>query len=77
MSNPQGPGKQGRKDAKAKASQPHQAAAGAPGRSEHQQPGQSARPTNEQGHMQNRPGSPHPSQSHQQSREREDAMDDE
>jgi hypothetical protein len=46
MSNPQGPGKQGRKDAKAKASQQ---AVGAPGRSEHQQPGQSARPSNEQG----------------------------
>jgi hypothetical protein len=72
MSNPQGPGKQGRKDAKTKAPQPHQAAAGAPGRSEHQQPGQSARPQNEQGHMQ-RPGSSHPSQS---TRERE-GMEDE
>jgi hypothetical protein len=63
MSNPQGPGKQGRKDAKAKASQPHQAAAGAPGRSEHQQHGESARPQSEQGHMQ-RQGSSHPSPSH-------------
>jgi hypothetical protein len=70
MSNPQGPGKQGRKDAKAKAPQPHhQTAAGAPGRSEHQQAGQSARPQSEQGHMQ-RPGPSH------STRERE-AMEDE
>jgi len=65
MSNPQGPGKQGRKDAKAKAPQPHQT--GAPGRSEHQQ---------QQGHTQHRshPSSSHPSQS---IRERENIEEDE
>jgi hypothetical protein len=51
MSNPQGPGKQGRKDAKSKAPQQQQAA-GAPGRSAHQQSGQSARPSHEQGSAQ-------------------------
>jgi hypothetical protein len=61
MSNPQGPGKQGRKDAKSKAPQ-SQHAAGAPGRSEHQS-GQSARPSHEQGRMQNRPAPSHSSQS--------------
>jgi hypothetical protein len=72
MSNPQGPGKQGRKDAKAKAPQPHQT--GAPGRSEHQQHG--ARPQSEHGHTQHRP---HPSSSHpsQSIRERENVEEDE
>jgi hypothetical protein len=53
MSNPQGPGKHGRKD-KAKAQQPHHAAASAPGRSD-QQHGQSARSQSDQGHMPHRP----------------------
>lgn len=84
MSNPQGPGKQGRKDARAKASQPHQAAAGAPGRSEDQQHGQSARPHGEQGHAPQRQAShpsSHPSSSHpghppQSMRERESAEEE-
>jgi hypothetical protein len=59
MSNPQSPGKQGRKDAKAKAPQPHQT--GAPGRSEHQQHGQSTRPQSEHGHTQHRS---HPQNEH-------------
>jgi hypothetical protein len=76
MSNPQGPGKQGRKDAKAKASQPHQAAA--PGRSEHLGSGQSTRPAHEQGHMQNRSHPSHPSASRSaQSHEREETLDEE
>lgn len=63
MSNPQGSGKQGRKDAKAKTPRPHQeAAAGAPGRSEHHQPGQSARPPGEQGQTSHRPAPAHSSQ---------------
>lgn len=55
MSNPQGPGKHGRKDAreKAKAQQPHHAAS-APGRSD-QQHGQSARSQSDQGHLPHRP----------------------
>jgi hypothetical protein len=53
MSNPQGPGKHGRKD-KAKAQQPQHAAASAPGRSD-QQHGQSARSQSDQGHMPHRP----------------------
>jgi hypothetical protein len=86
MNNPQGPGKQGRKDAnKARGAQhpgahPHQA--GAPGRSEHQQSGQSARPSHErpsheQGHMQNRPGSSHPSTSHSSQSHDRESMDEE
>jgi hypothetical protein len=63
MTNPQGPGKQRRKDAKAKAPQPHHEAAGAPGRSEHHQSAQNARPHGEQSHIQHRPGPSHPSQS--------------
>jgi hypothetical protein len=72
MSNPQGPGKPGRKEAKAKAPQPHhQSAASAPGRSEQHQPGQSPRPQSEQGHMPHRPGPSHPSQSMKESMEDE------
>ena len=72
MSNPQGPGKQGRRDAKAKASQPHhQSAASAPGRSEQHQPGHSPRPQSEQGHMQHRPSPSHPSQPMKESTEDE------
>jgi hypothetical protein len=66
MSNPQGSGKQGRKDAKAKAPRQHEeAAAGAPGRSEHPQPGQSSRPHGEhrphgeQGQTSHRPAPAH------------------
>jgi hypothetical protein len=74
MNNPQGPGKRGRKDAKAKAPQSHQT--GAPGRSEHQQHGQHARPQSEHGHTQqhSHPSSSHPSQS---MRERENVEEDE
>jgi hypothetical protein len=72
MSNPQGPGKQGRRDANAKAPQPHhQAAASAPGRSEQHQPGHSPRPQGEQSHVQQRPGSSHPSQSMKEATEDE------
>jgi hypothetical protein len=70
MNNPQGPGKQGRKDAKAKAQQQHHA--GAPGRSDH--PGQSARTQSDQshqGHMPHRP-SHSSSQSHSHSSQMED-----
>jgi hypothetical protein len=57
MSNPQGSGsKQGRKDAKQKASQQHHQTASVPGRSEQQQ---SAPRGGEHGHMQ------HHGQSHQ------------
>jgi hypothetical protein len=69
MSNPQGPGKHGRKDAKAKAQQPHHAAASAPGRSD--QHGQSARTQSDQGHMPHRP-SHSSSQSHSHSSQTED-----
>jgi hypothetical protein len=86
MNNPQGPGKQGRKDAnKARGAHSHQA--GAPGRSEHQQSGQSARPSHErpsherpsheQGHMQNRPGSSHHSTSHSSQSHDRESMDEE
>jgi hypothetical protein len=72
MSNPQGPGKQGRRDAKAKAPQPHQqSAASAPGRSEQHQPGHSPRSQSEQGHMQHRPSPSHPSQPMKESTEDE------
>ncbi len=67
MSNPQGPGKQGRKDAKAKAPRPHQTDAG---RSEHQQHGQSARPQTEHGHAPHR-SHPSSSQPSHPTRERE------
>jgi hypothetical protein len=66
MSNPQGSGKQGRKDARAKASRPHQeATAGAPERREQHQPGQSdrphgeRRPHGEQGQPSHRPAPAH------------------
>jgi hypothetical protein len=60
MSNPQGPGKQ--RKGQNKAPQPHHEAAGAPGRSEHHQPGQRA---GEQGHP------PHQGQSHQSHQSRQ------
>jgi hypothetical protein len=69
MSNPQGSGKQGRKDARVKASWPHEeAAAGVPERREHHQPGQSTRPHGEkrphgeQGQPSHRPVPAHSSQ---------------
>jgi hypothetical protein len=59
MSNPQAPGKQGRKDSKNKAPQPHhQQAAGAPGQGEHHQ----ASPRSGE-HGQRHPAPSHPSHS--------------
>jgi hypothetical protein len=57
MSNPQGSGKQGRKDAKQKASQQHHQTASPPGRSEQHQ---AAPRGGEHGHTQH-PGQPHSS----------------
>jgi hypothetical protein len=64
MSNPQGSGKQGRKDAKQKASQQHHQTASPPGRSEQHQP---APRGGEHGHT----------QPHTQSRSSRESMEDE
>jgi hypothetical protein len=62
MSNPQAPGKQGRKDSKNKTPQ-HQQASGAPGQGEHRHQSPQHQPSQRSGeHGQRHPGQSHSSQ---------------